>query len=305
MKAPTLLIAAALLAAPLAAFAKIERVVEKTFNVQPGGLLTVETSGGNVAVQTAAVDKVTVVAKQRIRASSEEEADEVLKKLTLTIEQDGDNVRAVAKFERFNWGRQPVQVDFNVTVPTRFRVDAKTSGGDVKVADLDGKVHARTSGGNVRLGRIGGDVDAGTSGGDIALAEGAAAVRLNTSGGNIHVGRAVGPTDADTSGGNVEIESVENVVHASTSGGNVKAGIVGPMKGECVLSTSGGQVHATVGKAIAFDLDASTSGGDVRADGLTLTISKGGRSKLAGKVNGGGPLLKLRTSGGDIVVDAR
>jgi len=71
-----------------------------------------------------------------------------------------------------------------------------------------------------------------------------------------------------------------------------------------VLSTSGGKVVATVDKAVAFHLDASTSGGDVEADGLTITIEYGGqgKSRLAGDVNGGGPLLKLHSSGGDVVV---
>jgi hypothetical protein len=45
----------------------------------------------------------------------------------------------------------------------------------------------------------------------------------------------------------------------------------------------------------------------VEADGFTITIEKGGvgKSKLSGAVNGGGPLLKLRASGGDIVISKR
>jgi hypothetical protein len=55
-------------------------------------------------------------------------------------------------------------------------------------------------------------------------------------------------------------------------------------------------------KGAGFHLDASTSGGEVRADGLTITLEHGGsgKSKLVGAVNGGGPRLKLRTSGGDV-----
>ena len=81
----------------------------------------------------------------------------------------------------------------------------------------------------------------------------------------------------------------------------------GPLKGDCRLGTSGGKVTAVVEKSVAFDLDASTSGGDVSATGMTITIDKGGvgRSRLAGKVNGGGPLLKLRTSGGNIRIEPR
>ncbi|HWL15473.1 MAG TPA: DUF4097 family beta strand repeat-containing protein [Opitutus sp.] len=308
MKTFPLLIAAGLWAAlPLAASAEIERVVEKSFNVQPGGTLSVETSGGSIRVETAQTSQVNVVAKQRIRASSEAEADRLLKDLDLTIEQNGNDVRARAKLNGIKWGRQPVQVDFVVSVPTRYHADLRTSGGNVDVGDLDGRLQARTSGGNVTLGRITGDVDAGTSGGDVRLAEGKGRVKLGTSGGNIRVQRAGGHTELDTSGGNIEIESVEGSIQADTSGGNVRAGIRGPLQGDCVLGTSGGQVRVTVDKTAAFNLDASTSGGDVEAEGLTITIERGGsgKSRLAGKVNGGGPLLKLRSSGGDIDVKTR
>lgn len=313
MKSHTLLLTAGLLAlTPFSAHAKIERVVEKTFTVQPGGHLKVETQGGDVRVQTSSDATVRVVAREKIRAGTDAEADEILKKLELTIEQQADGVSATAKYEKqlpgFHWGSwPPVQVDFTVTVPTNYNVELKTSGGDVVVGNLNGKVYARTSGGDVTLGKITGDIDGGTSGGNVRLEEGLAVVKLGTSGGDVRVGRAVGPADLGTSGGDIDIKSVENTLYAATSGGDVSAGIAGGLKGDCKLSTSGGRVRVTVDKGVAFDLDASTSGGDVDATGLTITIERGGsgRSRLSGKVNGGGPLLKLRSSGGDIIVQTR
>jgi hypothetical protein len=51
MKTHSWALAAALCAGlTLTAHAKIERVVEKSFTVQPGGVLTVETQGGNIRV---------------------------------------------------------------------------------------------------------------------------------------------------------------------------------------------------------------------------------------------------------------
>lgn len=308
MKPHTLLIAAGLLAAiPVSASAKIERVIEKTFTVQPGELLRVETQGGNIRVQTTGDSKVTVVATQRIKASSESEADELLKDLELTIEQDGQGVLAKAKYEKRMWGSIPVQVDFTVTVPRRYNANLRTSGGNVKLADLDGRVEARTSGGDIGLGKISGDVVAHTSGGNVSLEEGGGRVKLGTSGGNVEVERAVGETELDTSGGNIDVKSVEGRVTAETSGGDVRAGIHGALKGDCVLKTSGGTVRTVVDRTVGFQLDASTSGGSVHAEGLTITIDKGGagRSRLSGKVNGGGPLLKLHTSGGDVVIETR
>jgi len=309
---PLLLTATLLAVIPLSAHAKIERVVEKSFSVQPGGLLTVETQGGTVRVETSDDSTVKVTAKQIIKAATDKEADEILSKLSLDIAQHGEGVSAISKYDKkpagFRWGSwPPVQVNFVVAVPRRYNVKLKTSGGDIRVGDLDGRAYARTSGGNIELGKVTGDVDAGTSGGDVRLVEGLATVKLNTSGGNVSVDRAIGETDLDTSGGDITIGTVENTLHASTSGGNVTAGIAGALKGDCSLNTSGGNVRAKVSADAAFNLDASTSGGDVKADGLTITIEKGGvgRSKLAGKVNGGGPLLKMRSSGGDIVVETR
>ncbi len=306
------LVAASLLAALVStAQAKIERIVEKTFTVQPGGSLRVDTQGGEVRVAASADNVVKVTARQKIRANSDSEADELLKKLELTIDQNGNDVIATAKYEKkvgISFGSwPPVNVDFLVTVPASFATDLHTSGGSITVGDLAGKVKARTSGGNIKLGKIGAEVEARTSGGHVSLESARGPVKLGTSGGDVSAGTVTGEADLSTSGGNIRIDAVEGILKASTSGGNVRAAFVGPIKDHCSLSTSGGSVKVTVDKAAAFRLDASTSGGSVDADGLTITLEKStrGRTQLAGAVNGGGPALKLRSSGGDIVVRAR
>lgn len=311
--APRFLFAAGLLAAVVSsAHAKIERIVEKSFTVQPGGTLKLDTQGGEIRVSPSSDNVVKVTARQKFRTNSESEADEVLKKLEMVIEQNGNEVSARAKYERqpagFNFGSwPPVSVDFTVTVPASFATDLHTSGGGITVGDLAAPVKARTSGGGIKLGKIGGSVDAHTSGGGVSLDGARGPVKLATSGGSITVGAVAGEADLSTSGGGIKIESVEGALRASTSGGSIRAGIVGPLKSDCSLSTSGGSVKVTLDKTAAFRLDASTSGGSVNAEGLTITLEKSnrGRSQLSGAVNGGGALLKLRSSGGDVVVTAR
>lgn len=308
MKTTAFLMAGLLALAP-ALQAKIERTVEKTFTVQPGGTLNVQTQGGNIRVEPGASDKVEVVAREVIRANDDAEADRLLSKLELTIEQSGNDVSATAKYgERtsgwFSGGWPPVQVSFTVKVPSRYNAELRTSGGDVTIGDLTGKIAGRTSGGNVTVGTIDGEVNVSTSGGNVSLASASGRTKLSTSGGNIKVTRVGGDADVSTSGGDIVVKEVAGVLHASTSGGDVTATFAGPLKGDCTLRTSGGDVRATVRPGVAFDLDASTSGGKVDAGGLTITLESGGsgKSRLKGKVNGGGPELKLRTSGGDVRV---
>jgi hypothetical protein len=295
----------------LVAQARIERVVEKTFAVTGAGTLRVDTQGGAIRVMPSNNSEVRITATQKINATNDAEADELLKKLELTFEQTGNSVRIVSRYERqpagFHWGSwPPVQVDIAVTLPPGFATDLNTSGGGITLGDLNGKADLRTSGGAIKLGKMGGVVDARTSGGSITLEEGLGDVELKTSGGNINVGRVQGRADLSTSGGSITIDSVTRSVRAHTSGGSIRANIAGPLSDECSLSTSGGSVRVTVDKAAAFQLDASTSGGSVDAAGLAITTEKSNRSRsrLAGIVNGGGPLLKLRSSGGGISVRA-
>jgi hypothetical protein len=274
-------------------------------------VLRVETHGGGIQVSPGGDGTVRVTARQKIRASSEAEADELLRKLELTFEQNGNDVRVVSKYERQPWGFRigawpPVQVDLVITVPASFATDLHTSGGSITIGNLGGKAHLRTSGGSIKAGKIGAQVNARTSGGSITVEAAGAEVDLETSGGSITVGNVAGPARISTAGGSIRIGSVENTLRAHTSGGSIRAAIAGALKEDCVLSTSGGSVRVNVDKAAAFRLDASASGGSVDAEGITLMLEKGGsnRSRLAGAVNGGGPLLKLRSSGGGITLRA-
>lgn len=294
MKTSSLFLAAGLLAVlPFSAQAKITRNVEKSFTVQPGGTFRAETSGGDVVVHPGPGDQVRIVAHQTMRAKTEAEADEILAKLELTLEQQGNDVHAKAKYPgrggfTFSGIWPPVTVSFEVTVPEKFNLELRTSGGDIVVGNLTGKVIAHTSGGDVSLGQLDGEAQVHTSGGDIEL------------------GSATGAVDLHTSGGDIEVGPVAAAADVSTSGGDIQARFEDGPKADCVFRTSGGDVDVTVGAKAGFRLDASTSGGDVKTRNLTVAVESGGegKSKLVGAVNGGGPLLKLRTSGGDIGVRA-
>jgi DUF4097 and DUF4098 domain-containing protein YvlB len=89
-------------------------------------------------------------------------------------------------------------------------------------------------------------------------------------------------------------------VKASTSGGPINAVLLSPVPGDVTLSTSGGGVTVKVAEQTAFNLDAETSGGGVSCD-LPVTIQgKKENHRLKGAVNGGGPAVELRSSGGGI-----
>ncbi|HKB89405.1 MAG TPA: DUF4097 family beta strand repeat-containing protein [Opitutaceae bacterium] len=300
-----------LLIAPLSARAVIERTVSDSFPVQAGGTLKVETFSGGIHVQSAAGSTVKVEIREKIDASSEAEADELLKKLALSRESHGVDVSIVAKYDGENhgfhmsWGHwwPPVQLEITVTVPENYNVDLATSGGGISVGDLRGLILTRTSGGALKFGKITGEIKGKTSGGGIFLESCSGKADLNTSGGSIRVGTLSGPAQLHTSGGGIAIKSAVGPLSAHTSGGSIDVGFSGPLTGDCDLVTSGGGIRVEIDAKSNFNLDAKTSAGSVKCSlPITMDHADGERSRIEGKVGTGGPLLKLRSSAGSIHV---
>ncbi len=174
-----------------------------------------------------------------------------------------------------------------VTLPKSAAAEIESSGGGIDIADLAGKVTAESSGGGVEATNLGG------------------AAVLSSSGGSIDGTNISGDIDASSSGGGVEIREARGRVVAESSGGAVSVSFAaGNAKGGD-LSSSGGGVAAQVDPTVGLEIDASSSGGSVDCD-LPLTVrGRIGRNDVHGTLNGGGPLLKLDSSGGGIAISSR
>lgn len=288
------------------AFGGIEDTITKTFTVEPGGTLTLETDIGSIEVQGVEGNTVEVEVIREVKINNEKKVEEILEDFQIEFSQSGKDVFIKAEYERSGWQRfwdnisKHLRVKYIVSVPHVYNVDLKTKGGSISVEDLEGEVKSRTSGGSLRFDRISGDVSGRTSGGSIRIGEVNGTVGVHTSGGSIKIEKAKGEVDAHTSGGSITVEEVTGAIRAKTSGGSVKAYISHQPMSDCHLTTSGGSITVYMEEDISVDVNARTSGGQVRTE-FPVTL-KGEISKkyLKAKINDGGPELYLRTSGGSI-----
>lgn len=178
---------------------------------------------------------------------------------------------------------------------------AHTSGGEIQVGEIDGSVDLATSGGRIRLQQSSGPVTAATSGGSIQFESVAGAVEARTSGGRIRIGEAGATVSAATSGGSIEVGRAAGAVQAQTSGGSVEVSLAGQTDADSELRTSGGSVTVYLPDGFQADLSAKSFGGGVTSDFPELVVdNSAGGGELEQSLNGGGPDLLLRTSGGSI-----
>jgi hypothetical protein len=289
--------------------------LQRSFEVSPGGLLNLDTAFGSIEVKGMAGNTVDIKVLHKMRD------------FVIEFDKRGNDIYVTANFEggiiRRIWYHlfyHAMRTRFVVTVPSQYNVDLKTSGGNISVDDLEGDVRSKTSGGNLHFNKIKGAVVGTTSGGSIELFNYVGMANVDTSGGNIRMSNVDGDVNAHTSGGPITIESVKGRViadtsggsidvqklmgsiDAKTSGGNIKAQILKQPNMDCRLATSGGNVVVSLEDGIAVDVDAETSGGWVETD-FPVAVKIHGKirgSALQGRINGGGPLIVLRTSGGNI-----
>jgi len=211
----------------------------------------------------------------------------------------GDNTRIVIRVPRST----PTRVSTSggsIRASALGNAKLRTSGGSIDAAELAGAALVSTSGGSITVRTVGGNLDADTSGGGIRASDIRGAVRVDTSGGSIVVENAAGDVLASTSGGGVRVTGAGGRVDAHTSGGSVDVLFTRGNARGGDLATSGGGITAGVDPGVGLTIDAGSSGGDVNTDVPVAIRGAASRRELRGDLNGGGPLLRMRTSGGGV-----
>jgi DUF4097 and DUF4098 domain-containing protein YvlB len=204
----------------------------------------------------------------------------------------------------------------------------ETGGGKIYISNAKGKVEATTGGGNIVLvsAAQGASLEAG--GGNIEVKQCGGRLRVSTGGGNIELGDISGPVELETGGGSIRLGSAKGVVRAQTGAGRIElngvpsaraetgaGGIVARFvsageRTDSSLETSAGDIVVYLAPDVAITVRASidlANGHKIVSDFNDIRVSTesgdwpGPKSYTAeGKLNGGGPVLKVRTTTGDI-----
>jgi hypothetical protein len=260
---------------------------------EPGGQLEIRLDVGSVEVEGSDGEEIEVEARATNWGPLGRE---------MHFELSGDGVRTRLRGTFVGWapGIGGPSVRVRVRVPTEHSLDVETRGGSVEVRELEGDVVAQTSGGQLEVNEIEGDVRLRTSGGSIDVEEVDGDLGARTSGGSISASEVSGAVDVRTSGGSIHLSEVGGPVEARTSGGSITTRFEEAPAG--TLETSGGGIAVDFAGGAEFTLEARTSGGRVTVEAPLATRGRIESDHVEGDVNGGGPRLRLRTSGGNITV---
>ena len=291
---------------------------ERTLTLEPGGTFILDSDIGDVVMTggSASGAQVVVTSDRDLDKDFNVTFDESARGATVKIKHRGSMRRLFGGW----FGNDDTRI--TIQVPTRADarlstsggsvtasrltglLDVHSSGGSLDIEAIEGNVNGETSGGSIRMRDIRGNVVANTSGGSITITDVRGSLRADTSGGGISIDAVSGDLRASTSGGSVDVRAAGGRVEASSSGGGVTVRFAPGNSNGGAVSSSGGSVRAEIDPAARVSIDAHASGGSVNADVPVTIQGKIENDSLRGDLNGGGPLLRLRSSGGGVGLSA-
>ena len=193
----------------------------------------------------------------------------------------------------------------------RGKVNAETGGGNLVLMSAEQEAWLQTGGGSIRVNKCTGKVKAETGGGGIELGQIGGGASMQTGGGSLKLGSANGPVDAETGGGGIELWGVPSARVETGAGAITAKFISSSLKLDSVLETGVGDITIYVMPNVNMTVRASieaSNGHTITTDFPQIRVTSEGEQwgpKLVsaeGSLNGGGPILKVRTTMGNIYI---
>jgi opacity protein-like surface antigen len=272
-----LLAATALLALAAIPAMATEATFERNLTVNGKVELTVATGSGNIHVTRSSGNQVHIFGKVKSNwGASDERVREIA--ANPPIEQTGNIVRIGARHESYNH----ISIDYEIEAPADAYLDAGSGSGNVTDEGVGENVKLNTGSGNVHGTDLHGSFSVGTGSGNIYAEQ-----------------SGEGDVKAHTGSGNIELKNLRGGLRADTGSGNIIVG--GAPTSTWHLHTGSGNAELWVGDA-PLTLDAETGSGNIHTDREMLTQGSNNRHHVNGKLNGGGPTVRVETGSGDIGV---
>jgi hypothetical protein len=190
--------------------------------------------------------------------------------LRITDHQDGNRVELEIRepSNHFSWGMRSVEV--HLRVPRELTADVHTGDGSIHLAGVRGILRVNTGDGSIQGDDLDGSLDARS--GD----------------GSVHIRGRFDDLKVRTIDGSVDVRALE--------GSRLNSG--------WRVETGDGSVHLTIPRNLSADVELHTGDGSIHSD-LPLVVQGTRREhEVAGKLNGGGPFLEVRTGDGSITISA-
>ena len=254
-----------------------EATFERNLSVNGRVELSVSTGSGNVHLTRGSGTQIHIFGKVKSNwGGSDDRVREIA--ANPPIEQTGNIIRIGAHHENLH----NISIDYEIQAPADAFLEASSGSGNVTDDGIGENAKLSSGSGNIHATGLHGSFSVNTGSGDIYAEQ-----------------SGEGDVKAQTGSGNIELRELHGSLRAGTGSGDIK--VAGSVGGDWKLETGSGNIEYWPGST-GFTLDASTGSGSVHSDHEMQVQGSFDRHHITGKVNGGGPTVRVQTGSGDIKI---
>jgi hypothetical protein len=275
---------------------------EKKFVVQPGGLLIFDADLADGEVETGDFESVRVQFMSYFKVETMEEVEALQKKISIEMSQTENTVKVTVKYadDGTQANRDKIRLNFKVAIPRKFNLEMR-AGGSVRVEnDVNGTVKISTEDGSLTVANVTGSLTATSKGGSLTIGDVGGDLEARCKGGSATIGKVNGRTVATTEGGSLSIKEAADAIDATTHAGSVTAYLTKSPRSDCKITANDGGIDLRLAESVAVRIDAASTSGSIVSDFKISGKNVPQSNQLKGDINGGGPLILLRSSKGSI-----
>lgn len=287
---------------------------QKNIDVSKPAELEIINTEGNIKIEGAPVDRITISAIKHVRATDLAEAEIVADHIEIKAAKNGDKVRLEVRFLKMTrasdsfwkkiFGSGPDSfgsVDFEITVPYYCRIDIDNTTGNISVTNIDNNLRVASASGEIDLTGIKGEIDIAGTGADIFMksVEGKADIRTTT--GNVDVQYYFGNIKIKSTSGNISLFQEKGAHNLGTYSGDVRVKSELQTTETCRVETETGRINFSVPINASGEIDLETVSGNINTE-LPLTVKQFSKNKLAGTFGLNGPKIIIESQSGDITL---
>ena len=258
-----------------------DSLIERSFSVTPGGVLTLDLdAGGGVTVRGWDEDRVQV--RALLSGINWRDVD-------VQIERESNGVRVEARFVR-RGRNQSTSNAFEIMVPRRYDLRLSSAGGELTMSGVEGRFTGHTGGGEFNLERVSGSARLTTGGGEISVRNSDLSGSVSTGGGTVRLSNVRGGLRGSSGSGPVIYGRAEDRGSSTTDISSVGVSAGGSRitigrdteyrSGSLIIDKAGGDV----------DLEAAPNGAHIRTGGGDVRVGRGGG------------LVEATTGGGNVTI---
>ncbi len=273
---------------------------EKTYDTGTNPTLSVNAEDSDIRVHSSDNNQITVhfIAKRNNELIDIDLA-ELNEYFRIKIEKTNEGLqiesRSKQKNNFGNW-HDRISLDFEIEAPIKTACNIGTVDGDVQLTGLTANQQCKTVDGDIEIQKITGDLVVSTVDGDVETNETTGNIVLSTVDGDLKLENITGNIRMKTIDGDIQFRDVDGEINCAATDGDIKGSLIA-LKAPCQCNTADGDIYIKIPGESGFDIE--MKGESVHTDFKNFDgdIAK---KHIKGKVNGGGVLVTLTSTDGNI-----